>query len=116
MAFASFLERERLLSPVAAAVRGEHPDRAGPFNDRLETRGKSADLGFIGIEGRAAVRNDDQLHVRSPGSRIDAIIQVAGDDGMGGARAGWLLQFQWDLAQVSIKRRLICRFRLLSGV
>lgn len=62
MAFASLHEWQGPLSPVAAILRGEHLDRAGTFDDRLEGCGKSAGLG-LWVERRAAVRNDDQLHV-----------------------------------------------------
>jgi len=101
------------LDPVAAGLKRAYPNRAGAFHHRLETRGKPAGLGFIGVERRNAVRNDDKLQIGLLLDSIRAILHLVRYTGIGRTCTSLLLLR--SVVQVLIKGRFSYGFILPGG-
>lgn len=107
-------------APMAGAARSRRrgsqkslSKRAGAFHHRLETRGKPAGLGFIGVERRNAVRNDDKLQIGLLLDSIRAILHLVRYTGIGRTCTSLLLLR--SVVQVLIKGRLTYGFILPGG-
>ncbi|WP_245315716.1 hypothetical protein [Bradyrhizobium yuanmingense] len=106
---------QRPLDPVAAALGRAYPNRAGTFHHRLEACRKPAGLGFIGVERRNAVRNDNQLHFGLLVDRIEPALHLTRNNSIGRTCTSLLLLLRRHLVQVLVKGRLACRFTLPRG-
>ncbi|MGY3488173.1 hypothetical protein ACVW1C_006056 [Bradyrhizobium sp. USDA 4011] len=100
------------LGPVAVVFRGADPHSAGPLHDRLEGGGKAAGLGFTGVEGRNAVRNDDKLQIRL---LVDRTRHLVRGNRMGGTCTSWFMQLRRYLVQLLVKGVLVYGFILLGS-
>ncbi|MEY9237843.1 hypothetical protein ABIF78_010224 [Bradyrhizobium japonicum] len=108
----SFHQWQGALGPVAPVIRGTDPDRPGPLHDRLKGRGKAAGLGFTGVEGRNAVRNDDKLQIRL---LVNHISHPARGNRMGRTCTAWFIQLRRYLVRLLVKGVLVYGFILLRS-